>query len=97
MAFLQKLRFCGNLFLHDEFADAELANLEPPDPYPSDYKVSDGKHTEGITPPKSNWALPIDTPPYSGFVVTCGKASAMMSKDWASGGLQTRAARNSAK
>ena len=28
--------------------------------------------TEGITPPKSNWALPIDKPPYSGFVVTCG-------------------------
>ncbi|TXL72944.1 FAD-binding dehydrogenase [Vineibacter terrae] len=34
--------------------------------------ILDGKGTKGITPPKSNWALPIDTPPYAGFVVTCG-------------------------
>ena len=34
--------------------------------------VLDGVHTEGITPPKSNWALPIDTPPYVGYAVTCG-------------------------
>ena len=34
--------------------------------------ILDGKHTAGITPPKSNWALPIDEPPYYGFVVTCG-------------------------
>ena len=34
--------------------------------------ILDGKGTEGITPPKSNWALPINEPPYSGFVVTCG-------------------------
>lgn len=41
---------------------------------PGDYNPSvlDGKATKGITPPKSNWALPIDTPPYHGFVVTCG-------------------------
>ncbi len=32
----------------------------------------DGKRTEGITPPKSNWALPLDTPPLSGYAVTCG-------------------------
>ena len=32
----------------------------------------DGKHTEGIRPPKSNWALPLDTPPYTGYAVTCG-------------------------
>ncbi|MGI8550447.1 MAG: FAD-dependent tricarballylate dehydrogenase TcuA [Dehalococcoidia bacterium] len=32
----------------------------------------DGKHTAGIEPPKSNWALPLDTPPYLGFAVTCG-------------------------
>ena len=32
----------------------------------------DGLHTEGIVPPKSNWAQPIDTPPYLGFAVTCG-------------------------
>jgi tricarballylate dehydrogenase len=41
---------------------------------PGDYNpaILDGKHTEGITPPKSNWALPIEEPPYYGFVVTCG-------------------------
>jgi tricarballylate dehydrogenase len=41
---------------------------------PGDFNpaILDGKRTKGISPPKSNWALPIDTPPYSGFVVTCG-------------------------
>ncbi len=41
---------------------------------PGDYNpaILDGKRTKGITPPKSNWALPIDKPPYTGFVVTCG-------------------------
>ena len=34
--------------------------------------ILDGKRTEGITPPKSNWALPLDAPPYLGFAVTCG-------------------------
>ncbi|MBI3326977.1 MAG: FAD-binding protein [Nitrospinae bacterium] len=34
--------------------------------------VLDGKRTQGITPPKSNWALPIDTPPFLGYAVTCG-------------------------
>ena len=32
----------------------------------------DGKGTLGISPPKSNWALTIDTPPYLGYAVTCG-------------------------
>ncbi len=41
---------------------------------PGDFNPTtlDGKHTAGIVPPKSNWALPIDTPPYLGFAVTCG-------------------------
>lgn len=34
--------------------------------------VLDGKHTEGISPPKSNWALRIDEPPFEGYAVTCG-------------------------
>ena len=34
--------------------------------------VLDGVRTEGIEPPKSNWALPIDKPPFTGFMVTCG-------------------------
>jgi tricarballylate dehydrogenase len=32
----------------------------------------DGKHTDGITPPKSNWALPLDSPPFTAYAVTCG-------------------------
>ncbi|MCM8748494.1 FAD-dependent tricarballylate dehydrogenase TcuA [Thermomicrobiaceae bacterium CFH 74404] len=37
-----------------------------------DPAVKDGKRTAGIVPPKSNWALPLDTPPYLAFPVTCG-------------------------
>ncbi|HZO76271.1 MAG TPA: FAD-dependent tricarballylate dehydrogenase TcuA [Ktedonobacteraceae bacterium] len=34
--------------------------------------IKDGKHTKGLSPAKSNWALPLDTPPFYGFAVTCG-------------------------
>ncbi|MFQ5879869.1 MAG: FAD-dependent tricarballylate dehydrogenase TcuA [Dehalococcoidia bacterium] len=34
--------------------------------------VLDGTATQGIDPPKSNWAQPIDTPPFVGYAVTCG-------------------------
>ena len=34
--------------------------------------VLDGKGTRGIVPPKSNWALPLDAPPFVGYAVTCG-------------------------
>ncbi len=34
--------------------------------------VKDGKRTVGITPPKSNWAQPLNTPPFLAFAVTCG-------------------------
>ena len=34
--------------------------------------IKDGKCTQGIHPAKSNWALPLDTPPFYGFAVTCG-------------------------
>ncbi len=37
-----------------------------------DPSAKDGKRTQGIEPPKSNWALPIDEPPFYGFAVTCG-------------------------
>lgn len=39
---------------------------------PFDPTVLDGKSTVGIVPPKSNWAQPIDSPPYVGYGVTCG-------------------------
>jgi tricarballylate dehydrogenase len=34
--------------------------------------IKDGKGTRGLAPPKSNWALPLDTPPYVGYAVTTG-------------------------
>ena len=37
-----------------------------------DPETRDGKTTHGIHPPKSNWALPLDTPPYFAFPVTGG-------------------------
>ena len=37
-----------------------------------DPEKRDGKTTHGIHPPKSNWALPLDTPPYFAFPVTGG-------------------------
>lgn len=41
---------------------------------PGEYNPTalDGKRTEGIAPPKSNWALTLDEPPYMGYAVTCG-------------------------
>jgi len=34
--------------------------------------VLDGKGTHGLVPPKSNWAQPLDTPPFVGYAVTTG-------------------------
>jgi tricarballylate dehydrogenase len=39
---------------------------------PFDATKLDGKCTEGITPKKSNWANPIDKPPYWAFSITGG-------------------------
>jgi tricarballylate dehydrogenase len=39
---------------------------------PFDPAVKDGKRTVGIDPPKSNWAQPLDEPPFVAFPVTCG-------------------------
>jgi len=37
-----------------------------------DPTIKDGKCTVGIDPPKSNWALPLDAPPYVAYGVTTG-------------------------
>jgi tricarballylate dehydrogenase len=39
---------------------------------PFDPTILDGKGTIGIEPPKSNWAQPLDTPPYVSYRVVCG-------------------------
>ena len=33
--------------------------------------IRDGKAATGISPPKSNWAFPIETPPYIAYPLTC--------------------------
>ena len=49
--------------------EAYNAACQPGDFNPAEL---DGLRTEGIEPPKSNWALPLDQPPYFGVAVTCG-------------------------
>ncbi len=39
---------------------------------PFDPNVKDGRGTEGLDVPKSNWANTIDTPPFEAYAVTCG-------------------------
>ena len=34
--------------------------------------IKDGRRTEGLAVPKSNWANTIDRPPFEGYAVTCG-------------------------
>ncbi|GAA3108841.1 FAD-dependent tricarballylate dehydrogenase TcuA [Pseudonocardia yunnanensis] len=38
---------------------------------PLDLAVKDGRASR-VAPPKSNWAIPLETPPYYAFPVTCG-------------------------
>lgn len=39
---------------------------------PLNYDVTDGRGTVGITPPKSNWARKIDSPPFVAYGAACG-------------------------
>jgi tricarballylate dehydrogenase len=39
---------------------------------PFNPNVKDGRRTEGLALPKSNWANTIDTPPFEAYAVTCG-------------------------
>jgi tricarballylate dehydrogenase len=41
-------------------------------PQPFNPSILDGKSTRGISPPKSNWALPVDKPPFVAYVTTTG-------------------------
>jgi len=34
--------------------------------------VKDGRGTAGIAPPKTNWAVELDKPPYEAYCTTCG-------------------------
>ena len=37
-----------------------------------DFSKKDGKSTVGINTPKSNWAAPLDSPPFHAYAVACG-------------------------
>jgi tricarballylate dehydrogenase len=39
---------------------------------PFDPTILDGRATVGLAVPKSNWANPLDTPPFQAFGITCG-------------------------
>jgi tricarballylate dehydrogenase len=39
---------------------------------PFNPNVKDGRGTAGLAVPKSNWANPLDTPPFVAFGITCG-------------------------
>ena len=39
---------------------------------PFNHAVRDGRGTVGLDIPKSNWANPLDTPPFEAYGVTCG-------------------------
>ncbi len=39
---------------------------------PFDPTRKDGRATRGLAVPKSNWANPLDTPPFEAYAVTCG-------------------------
>ncbi|MEM7255647.1 MAG: FAD-dependent tricarballylate dehydrogenase TcuA [Pseudomonadota bacterium] len=52
-----------------ETIDAYNAACQPGDYNPA---VLDGVTTRGISPAKTNWALPIDKPPYVAYVTTTG-------------------------
>lgn len=53
---------------------AEFNAACQPNAFGNEYNPSilDGVKTSGLKVPKSNWALPIDTGPFHGYVVTCG-------------------------
>ncbi|HEY2256420.1 MAG TPA: FAD-binding protein, partial [Variovorax sp.] len=53
-------------------ATVRAYNAALPVDAPFDHTVKDGRATVGLTPPKSNWALALDTPPYSAYATTCG-------------------------
>ncbi|MES3004430.1 MAG: FAD-dependent tricarballylate dehydrogenase TcuA [Pseudomonadota bacterium] len=47
-------------------------NAAVKDEVPFNHVVKDAKGTDGIEPPKSNWAQKLDTPPYHAYATTCG-------------------------
>lgn len=53
-------------------ATVEAFNAAVDPAVPFDPTVKDGKAARGLTPPKSNWAQALDTPPFKAYPVTGG-------------------------
>ena len=53
-------------------ADARRPTTPPAAPARFDHTVLDDCRTEGLTPPKTHWARPIDTPPFYGYALRPG-------------------------
>ena len=60
--------------VHTEGALATIAefNAAVDRSVPFDPNVLDGRRTSGLRPDKTNWAMPIETPPFAAYRVTCG-------------------------
>ncbi|MBO0850432.1 MAG: FAD-dependent oxidoreductase, partial [Pseudonocardia sp.] len=46
-------------------------NAATPDDADFDWRCPDGLGTQGLEPPKSNWALPLDAPPFLAYPLAC--------------------------
>jgi tricarballylate dehydrogenase len=53
-------------------ATVEAFNRAVQTDVPFNPAIKDGRGTEGLPLPKSNWANPLDTPPFEAYQVTCG-------------------------
>ena len=53
-------------------ATVEAFNQSVQTHVPFNPAIKDGRGTTGLETPKSNWANPLDTPPYTAFQITCG-------------------------
>ena len=53
-------------------AEVEAYNAAVREDVPFDPNIKDGRRTEGLAVPKSNWANTLSTPPFEAYAVTCG-------------------------
>lgn len=62
----------------DEVDSAQLLhtitefNAAVRDDAPFDPNIRDGRSADGLAVPRSNWAVKLDTPPFTAYAVTCG-------------------------
>ena len=67
------VELAARLGLPVERFEAEVARYNAAcSPGRFDHAILDGNATSGIVPPKTNWALPIDTPPFYGYALRPG-------------------------